>query len=75
MTFIQLSNILLLLLETPKMTRVYLVKWCSLPYMESTWETAEDIKDDQKIEDFVRFNTAKPVVRTFFFFLVFLLYL
>lgn len=44
------------------MSRVYLVKWCALPYMESSWETSEDIKDDQKIEDFVRYNTVKPVV-------------
>jgi hypothetical protein len=45
---------------TSQPTRMYLVKWCSLPYLEATWETAEDIKDDQKIKDFFRFNTPPP---------------
>jgi chromodomain-helicase-DNA-binding protein 7 len=45
---------------TSQATRMYLVKWCALPYLEATWETAEDIKDDQKIKDFFRFNTPLP---------------
>mgnify|MGYP001857302169 FL=1 len=29
----------------------YLVKWCSLPYEESTWELEEDV-DPVKIKEF-----------------------
>mmetsp|Transcript_2659 Transcript_2659/g.4794 ORF Transcript_2659/g.4794 Transcript_2659/m.4794 type:complete len:1931 (-) Transcript_2659:2818-8610(-) len=32
--------------------KMYFVKWRSLQYCESTWEYAEDIKDDQKLEEF-----------------------
>ena len=33
----------------------YLVKWCSLPYEDSTWELANDV-DNSKIEAFERFR-------------------
>ncbi|KAH3744388.1 chromodomain helicase DNA binding protein [Pelomyxa schiedti] len=35
---------------------MYLVKWVGLSYTESTWEFAEDFKDDKKIEDYRRFH-------------------
>ena len=35
---------------------LYLVKWCSQSYAESTWEFAEDIKDDLKLALFRRRN-------------------
>ena len=35
----------------------YLVKWCSLPYEDSTWELEQDV-DSTKVEQFVRFNTV-----------------
>ncbi|RYY32349.1 hypothetical protein EON62_05460, partial [archaeon] len=42
-------------LAPPKV--MYLVKFRALPYSECTWEWSEDIKDDKKIAQFVRFNT------------------
>lgn len=36
--------------------REYFVKWCSLPYADSTWELAEDVKDDNKISDYCKRN-------------------
>lgn len=32
----------------------YLVKWCNLEYEQSTWETAESIKDNNLIGNFLR---------------------
>ncbi|GCC43975.1 hypothetical protein chiPu_0028174, partial [Chiloscyllium punctatum] len=37
----------------------YLVKWCSLPYEDSTWELKEDV-DEAKIEEFERLQARKP---------------
>uniref|UniRef100_A0A8C2ESW5 Chromodomain helicase DNA binding protein 9 n=1 Tax=Cyprinus carpio TaxID=7962 RepID=A0A8C2ESW5_CYPCA len=37
----------------------YLVKWCSLPYEDSTWELNEDV-DQTKIEEFKKLQAAKP---------------
>jgi len=37
----------------------YLVKWCSLPYEDSTWELSEDV-DQSKIEEFKKLQAAKP---------------
>ncbi|XP_028649461.1 chromodomain-helicase-DNA-binding protein 8 [Erpetoichthys calabaricus] len=37
----------------------YLVKWCSLPYEDSTWELKEDV-DDSKILEFHRIQGRKP---------------
>lgn len=34
----------------------YFVKWCSLPYEESTWELPSDVSEE-KIEEFERFKT------------------
>ncbi|XP_076818794.1 uncharacterized protein LOC143464735 isoform X2 [Clavelina lepadiformis] len=34
-----------------EMSRMFLTKWCSLPYEDSTWEREEDI-DKDKIEEF-----------------------
>jgi len=36
----------------------YFVKWQGLPYSESTWENAEDIQEDDLIQQFHRFNTV-----------------
>ncbi|KAK4526530.1 hypothetical protein GAYE_SCF25G4446 [Galdieria yellowstonensis] len=37
----------------------FLVKWCALPYSESTWETEDDIRDSSKIQEFYQRN-KKP---------------
>lgn len=37
----------------------YLVKWCSLPYEDSTWELRDDV-DQSKIEEFEQLQAAKP---------------
>lgn len=37
----------------------YLVKWCSLPYEDSTWELNEDV-DQTKIEEFKQLQAVKP---------------
>ncbi|XP_069735241.1 chromodomain-helicase-DNA-binding protein 8 isoform X2 [Phaenicophaeus curvirostris] len=37
----------------------YLVKWCSLPYEDSTWELKEDV-DEGKIGDFKRIQARHP---------------
>ncbi|XP_051559122.1 chromodomain-helicase-DNA-binding protein 9-like isoform X1 [Myxocyprinus asiaticus] len=38
----------------------YLVKWCSLPYEDSTWELKEDV-DQTKIEEFKQLQAVKPL--------------
>ena len=37
----------------------YLVKWCSLPYEDSTWELRQDI-DQAKIEEFEQLMSREP---------------
>uniref|UniRef100_A0A8C0WSC9 DNA helicase n=1 Tax=Castor canadensis TaxID=51338 RepID=A0A8C0WSC9_CASCN len=37
----------------------YLVKWCSLPYEDSTWELKEDV-DLAKIEEFEQLQASRP---------------
>ncbi|CAB1339205.1 unnamed protein product [Coregonus sp. 'balchen'] len=37
----------------------YLVKWCSLPYEDSTWELKGDV-DQSKIEEFEQLQAARP---------------
>ncbi|KAK2510655.1 chromodomain-helicase-DNA-binding protein 8-like [Columba livia] len=37
----------------------YLVKWCSLPYEDSTWELQEDV-DEAKIAEFRRIQARRP---------------
>ncbi|KAG9341958.1 hypothetical protein JZ751_018275 [Albula glossodonta] len=37
----------------------YLVKWCSLPYEDSTWELKEDV-DQSKIDEFEQLQAAQP---------------
>uniref|UniRef100_A0A8C6J6L4 DNA helicase n=1 Tax=Melopsittacus undulatus TaxID=13146 RepID=A0A8C6J6L4_MELUD len=37
----------------------YLVKWCSLPYEDSTWELKQDI-DPAKIEEFEKLMSREP---------------
>ncbi|XP_053252041.1 chromodomain-helicase-DNA-binding protein 7 isoform X3 [Podarcis raffonei] len=37
----------------------YLVKWCSLPYEDSTWELKQDI-DQAKIEEFEKLMSRQP---------------
>ncbi|XP_066460027.1 chromodomain-helicase-DNA-binding protein 8 isoform X2 [Eleutherodactylus coqui] len=36
----------------------YLVKWCSLPYEDSTWELKEDV-DDGKVDEFKRVESRQ----------------
>ncbi|XP_035376799.1 chromodomain-helicase-DNA-binding protein 9 isoform X3 [Electrophorus electricus] len=40
----------------------YLVKWCSLPYEDSTWELKEDV-DQSKIEEFEQLQGVRPDCR------------
>ncbi|XP_039097296.1 chromodomain-helicase-DNA-binding protein 9 isoform X5 [Hyaena hyaena] len=40
----------------------YLVKWCSLPYEDSTWELKEDV-DVAKIEEFEQLQASRPDTR------------
>ncbi|XP_051944693.1 chromodomain-helicase-DNA-binding protein 8 isoform X1 [Hippocampus zosterae] len=37
----------------------YLVKWCSLPYEDATWELNEDV-DEGKVEEFNKIQTRQP---------------
>uniref|UniRef100_A0AAY4AQT5 DNA helicase n=1 Tax=Denticeps clupeoides TaxID=299321 RepID=A0AAY4AQT5_9TELE len=41
---------------------LYLVKWCSLPYEDSTWELKADI-DQAKIEEFERVMAREPQLK------------
>lgn len=38
----------------------YLVKWRGLSYRDSTWETVEDINDDEEIAEYHRVNDSPP---------------
>ncbi|XP_075597457.1 chromodomain-helicase-DNA-binding protein 8 [Balearica regulorum gibbericeps] len=40
----------------------YLVKWCSLPYEDSTWELKEDV-DEGKIGEFKRIQARHPELK------------
>lgn len=40
----------------------YLVKWCSLPYEDSTWELRDDV-EQSKIEEFEQLQAVKPDLR------------
>ncbi|KAM9510384.1 chromodomain-helicase-DNA-binding protein 8 [Guaruba guarouba] len=40
----------------------YLVKWCSLPYEDSTWELQEDV-DEGKIGEFKRIQARNPELK------------
>ena len=40
-------------------TTYYLVKWCALPYEDSTWELEQDVPRP-KIEAFLRFKDLPP---------------
>uniref|UniRef100_A0A671XZ82 Chromodomain helicase DNA binding protein 8 n=1 Tax=Sparus aurata TaxID=8175 RepID=A0A671XZ82_SPAAU len=37
----------------------YLVKWCSLPYEDATWELKEDV-DEGKVEEFSKIQDRQP---------------
>ncbi|XP_051555980.1 chromodomain-helicase-DNA-binding protein 8 isoform X1 [Myxocyprinus asiaticus] len=37
----------------------YLVKWCSLPYEDATWELKEDV-DEAKVEEFRKIESRQP---------------
>uniref|UniRef100_A0A7N6C214 DNA helicase n=1 Tax=Anabas testudineus TaxID=64144 RepID=A0A7N6C214_ANATE len=45
--------------ENGEMVTLYLVKWCSLPYEDSTWELKADI-DQSKIEEYERIAARTP---------------
>ncbi|XP_066579022.1 chromodomain-helicase-DNA-binding protein 8 isoform X2 [Amia ocellicauda] len=40
----------------------YLVKWCSLPYEDSTWELQEDV-DEGKVEEFKKIQSRQPCLK------------
>ncbi|XP_065278989.1 chromodomain-helicase-DNA-binding protein 8 [Emys orbicularis] len=40
----------------------YLVKWCSLPYEDSTWELKEDV-DEGKVREFKRIQARHPELK------------
>ncbi|CAH1779419.1 unnamed protein product [Owenia fusiformis] len=46
--------------STGEQLTYYLVKWCSLPYEDSTWELAIDV-DNIKIEQFKKFRDPPPI--------------
>jgi SNF2 family DNA or RNA helicase len=41
-------------------TEWFMVKWEELPYAECTWESREDIRDDAKVEEFMKWNKVPP---------------
>ena len=41
---------------------LYLVKWCSLPYEDSTWELKADL-DQSKIEEYERITARTPTTK------------
>jgi len=43
------------------LVKLYMVKWVGLPYFECSWETREDLGDDQKIQQYLDFNTPRAV--------------
>ncbi|KAL4658748.1 chromodomain-helicase-DNA-binding protein 9-like isoform X1 [Arapaima gigas] len=45
--------------DTGESVVYYLVKWCSLPYEDSTWELQEDV-DETKIEEFKQLQAVRP---------------
>uniref|UniRef100_A0A7N8XU94 Chromodomain helicase DNA binding protein 7 n=1 Tax=Mastacembelus armatus TaxID=205130 RepID=A0A7N8XU94_9TELE len=45
--------------ENGETVTLYLVKWCSLPYEDSTWELKADI-DQSKIEEYERITARTP---------------
>ncbi|KAM9544866.1 chromodomain-helicase-DNA-binding protein 9-like isoform 5-T7 [Salvelinus alpinus] len=45
--------------DTGEQVVYYLVKWCSLPYEDSTWELKGDV-DQSKIEEFELLQAARP---------------
>ncbi|XP_070988632.1 chromodomain-helicase-DNA-binding protein 8-like isoform X2 [Oncorhynchus clarkii lewisi] len=40
----------------------YLVKWCSLPYEDATWELREDV-DEGKVEEFRKIQDRQPQLK------------
>lgn len=57
-TFFNLVETQVSLLFPQEVTH-YLVKWCSLPYEDSTWELRQDI-DQAKIEEFEKLLSREP---------------
>lgn len=49
--FLRLSDLFFGFFACEQEVTHYLVKWCSLPYEESTWELQEDV-DPVKIKEF-----------------------
>lgn len=45
--------------DTGESVTYYLVKWCSLPYEDSTWELKEDV-DQSKIDEFEQLQAYRP---------------
>lgn len=45
-----------------QMVTLYLVKWCSLPYEDSTWELKADI-DQSKIEEYEHIAAHSPCTK------------
>lgn len=52
-------NTILIPLNVSQPVTHYLVKWCSLPYEDSTWELRQDI-DQAKIEEFEKLMSREP---------------
>lgn len=47
---------------SPQPVIYYLVKWCSLPYEDSTWELKEDV-DEGKVREFKRIQARHPELK------------
>lgn len=45
--------------SSPQPVIYYLVKWCSLPYEDATWELKEDV-DEGKVGEFQKIQNRQP---------------
>lgn len=55
----QLFHVILDFLFALQPVVYYLVKWCSLPYEDATWELKEDV-DEGKVEEFSKIANRQP---------------
>lgn len=55
--YIEVDRVLDMAVDADGNVTHYFVKWCSLPYEESTWELPSDVSEE-KIEEFERFRTV-----------------